>query len=218
MSDLCLDEGTLQSYCDGQLEPKVLEKVSLHMASCSFCTEAARQVESEMEQATAAFVAELSLSVPSERLRSRLDEAITGLNAQPLLHEERTPSRLHAWLAVHDLHVATSRLNLTEQHHGKLPTDVRQKRERQRIHKWHARDPQFAMAGPIDVGIQPERKARRRHRRTPFAEERDYECQHGEQRRPLFADVRDGQKQIAGEENKDVWAVGNRSGEEFQEM
>lgn len=98
MRNLCLDEGTLQSYYDGQLEPKVLEKVNSHLASCSFCTEAARQVESEMELATVAFAVEMSLSVPSDRLRSRLDESIAGLNAQPLLHEEGTRSRLRAWL------------------------------------------------------------------------------------------------------------------------
>jgi hypothetical protein len=99
MRDLCLDEGTLQSYYDGQLEPKALEQVSSHLASCSFCAEAVRQVESEMALATDAFAAEMDLSVPSKRLRSRLDEAIAGLSAPHLLHEDRTTSRLRAWLA-----------------------------------------------------------------------------------------------------------------------
>lgn len=99
MRDLCLDEGILQSYYDGQLEPKALEQVSSHLTSCSFCAEAARRVESEMELTTGAFAAEMALSVPSERLRNRLDKAIAGLTAQPLLREEGTTSRLRAWLA-----------------------------------------------------------------------------------------------------------------------
>lgn len=99
MRDLCLDEGTLQSFCDGELEPKVLEQVRSHLASCTICEEAARQVESEMELATGAFATELALSVPSERLRNRLDNSIAGLNAQPVLREENQTSRLRAWLA-----------------------------------------------------------------------------------------------------------------------
>lgn len=98
MRDLCLDEGTLQSYYDGQLEPKALEQVSLHLASCSYCAEVARQVESEMELTTGAFAAEMALSIPSERLRSRLDEAIAGLNSHPQLREEGATTRLRVWL------------------------------------------------------------------------------------------------------------------------
>ena len=85
MSDLCLNEGTLQSYYDGQLAPQECERVASHLASCSSCANAARQVESEMEMTTGAFAAEMALSVPSERLRSRLDGAIAGLNARPLV-------------------------------------------------------------------------------------------------------------------------------------
>jgi hypothetical protein len=98
MRVLCLDEGTLQSYYDGQLEPMELEKVNSHLASCTSCRDAALQVESEMELASGAFASEMALSVPSERLRNRLDEAIAGLNARPLLREDGATSRLRACL------------------------------------------------------------------------------------------------------------------------
>jgi hypothetical protein len=99
MRDLCLDEGILQSFYDGQLEPEVLEQVSSHLASCSVCKESARQVESEMELTSGALAAELSMSIPSERLRIRIDEAIAGLNSQPGLHEHGIRSRFSDWLS-----------------------------------------------------------------------------------------------------------------------
>lgn len=99
MRDLCLDEGTLHSYYDRQLAADQEERVVSHLATCSRCAGMARQVESDIELATDAFASELSLSVPTERLRTRLDEAIAGLAAQPLLHEENTASRLRSWFA-----------------------------------------------------------------------------------------------------------------------
>lgn len=97
MSDLCLNEGTLQSYYDGQLAPEAFEQVDSHLASCPLCKDAARQIESEMELTSAAFAAEMALSVPSERLRNRLDEAIAGLNNPPVLGEGGVSSRVRTW-------------------------------------------------------------------------------------------------------------------------
>jgi hypothetical protein len=97
MSNLCLDEGTLQSYYDGQLSTRSLETVNMHLASCVSCAEAARWVGSEMEMIDGAFAAELSLSVPSDRLRSGLDAAIAGVGS-PTLVNESVFSRARAWL------------------------------------------------------------------------------------------------------------------------
>lgn len=99
MRNLCLDEGTLQSYYDGQLGQEELERVSSHLASCAMCRETVCQLETEMDIANVAFAAELALSVPSERLRNRLDEAIAGLNAEPMLRDESATSRLRVWFA-----------------------------------------------------------------------------------------------------------------------
>jgi len=100
MRNPCLDEGILQSYTDGELEPQMLEQVVSHLATCAACTEAASLVESEMEFASAAFAHEMSLSVPTERLRARLDEAIAGLHTQPpAVVGQSAGSRLREWFA-----------------------------------------------------------------------------------------------------------------------
>lgn len=99
MRSPCLDEGILQGYCDGELDTETLEHVVSHLSSCEACTHALREVESEMEMANAAFASELSLSVPSERLRARLDEAIAGLPPQQAIINESTATRLRAWFA-----------------------------------------------------------------------------------------------------------------------
>jgi hypothetical protein len=99
MRNPCLDEGILQSYYDGELEPSMLEHVASHLASCAGCEQLARSVESEIELATAAFSAEMSLPVPTERLRARLDEAIAGLQPQQVIVSESATTRLRAWFA-----------------------------------------------------------------------------------------------------------------------
>jgi Predicted transmembrane transcriptional regulator (anti-sigma factor) len=99
MRNPCLDEGILQSYTDGELEPQMLEQVVSHLATCAACSEAASLVESEMEFATAAFAHEMNMSVPTERLRARLDEAIAGLHTQPAVVGQSAGSRLGQWFA-----------------------------------------------------------------------------------------------------------------------
>jgi anti-sigma factor RsiW len=99
MKNPCLDEGILQSYYDGELAPERLEYVASHLASCAACSELAREVENEIEMATSAFAAEMSLPVPTERLRARLDEAITGMNVQPAAISEGSASRVRAWFS-----------------------------------------------------------------------------------------------------------------------
>jgi hypothetical protein len=106
----CLDEGILQSYYDGELEPEKLEHVASHLAACADCAEMARTVESEIELATAAFGAEMSLPVPTERLRARLDEAIAGLQPQRAIAQDSAATRLRAWFAS-----LASSFNLTPQ-------------------------------------------------------------------------------------------------------
>jgi hypothetical protein len=99
MKNPCLDEGILQSYYDGELAPERLEYVASHLASCADCTALAREIESEIELATSAFAAEMSLPVTTERLRARLDEAITGMNVQPALVSAGSASRVRGWFS-----------------------------------------------------------------------------------------------------------------------
>ena len=74
----CLDEAKLQSYFDGELSISAMESVTSHLASCVTCAAAARELEEESALLTSAFAAEFETSVPTERLRQRLDEAVLG--------------------------------------------------------------------------------------------------------------------------------------------
>jgi hypothetical protein len=75
----CVDEGILQSYFDGELSRKAAEGVASHLASCIGCAQAASELESESLLLAEALGAEFALSVPTERLRHRVEAAIVGL-------------------------------------------------------------------------------------------------------------------------------------------
>lgn len=74
----CLDEATLQSYFDGELSIELMESATSHLASCVTCAAMAREVEEESALLTSAFAAEFEASVPTERLRQRIDAAVLG--------------------------------------------------------------------------------------------------------------------------------------------
>jgi anti-sigma factor RsiW len=72
----CVDEGILQSYFDGELSVEMMEKVGSHLTSCLACKRAARELESESLLLSEALEPEFALSVPTERLRHRVNAAI----------------------------------------------------------------------------------------------------------------------------------------------
>src|SRR5215216_2395184 len=74
----CLDEAKLQSYFDGELSIDAMESVTSHLASCVTCAAAARELEEESALLTSALAAEFESSVPTERLRQRVDAAVLG--------------------------------------------------------------------------------------------------------------------------------------------
>lgn len=74
----CLDEATLQSYFDGELSIELMESATSHLASCVTCAAAARELEDESALLTSALAAEFEASVPTERLRQRIDAAVLG--------------------------------------------------------------------------------------------------------------------------------------------
>ncbi len=74
----CLDEGKLQSYFDGELSIEMMENVTSHLASCVTCAAAARELEEESAFVMSALAAEFEASVPTERLRERINEAVLG--------------------------------------------------------------------------------------------------------------------------------------------
>ena len=84
----CLDEAMLQSYFDGELSTKLMESATLHLASCATCAAAARELEEENALLSEAFALEYSDSVPTERLRRRVDAAIAGIQvARPVVQQ-----------------------------------------------------------------------------------------------------------------------------------
>jgi hypothetical protein len=75
----CLDEGMLQSYFDGELSTAMMESATSHLASCAVCAAAANELEQETLLLSTALAAEFESSVPTERLRQRIDAAVAGL-------------------------------------------------------------------------------------------------------------------------------------------
>jgi hypothetical protein len=80
----CLDEGILQSYFDGELSSEHTEGVTSHLVSCVKCATAARELEGQISLLSSALAPEFEATVPTERLRHRIDAAIAGL---PLVNQ-----------------------------------------------------------------------------------------------------------------------------------
>jgi len=74
----CLDEGKLQAYFDGELPIEMMESVTSHLASCVTCAAAARELEEESALLMSALAAEFESSVPTERLRERINDVVLG--------------------------------------------------------------------------------------------------------------------------------------------
>jgi hypothetical protein len=77
----CIDEGTLQAWFDGELPPDRAAHVTSHVNICAQCAEAARTLKAENSLMATAIAAEFSQSIPTERLRQRLDAKIAALNS-----------------------------------------------------------------------------------------------------------------------------------------
>ena len=74
----CLDEVKLQSHFDGELSLDMMESVTSHLASCVTCAAAARELEEESAFVMSALATEFETSVPTERLRERIDAVVLG--------------------------------------------------------------------------------------------------------------------------------------------
>lgn len=94
----CVDEGIIQAYVDGELSASVAERVAAHALACPSCAAAVSEAENELALLTAAFEPELSAPVPSERLRERLDAAISELRPQAIAPAAAPARTLKGWL------------------------------------------------------------------------------------------------------------------------
>ena len=95
----CIEEGILQGYLDGELSPEMMKSVAAHLAACAACADALREAESELAIFADAFASEASLTVPTERLRERIDAAIVGLQPSPKSSATSLSSRFQVWFA-----------------------------------------------------------------------------------------------------------------------
>jgi hypothetical protein len=75
----CLDEGTLQSYFDGELPIEMMQSATVHLSSCVTCAAMAREFEHETALVSSALAAEFDAPVPTEQLRRRIDAAVADL-------------------------------------------------------------------------------------------------------------------------------------------
>jgi anti-sigma factor RsiW len=88
----CLEEGIIQAYVDGELAPEAAERAAAHAGACASCAALVAEAENELALFATAFEPELSLPVPSERLRERLDAVIGEARLQ-----ERAPASAQRW-------------------------------------------------------------------------------------------------------------------------
>lgn len=86
----CLDEATLQAYFDGELSGEMMESATLHLGSCSTCAAAAREIEEEINLMMTALAPEFEASVPTERLRQRIDAAVLESRLERASSSQRT--------------------------------------------------------------------------------------------------------------------------------
>jgi hypothetical protein len=79
----------LQSYFDGELSGEMMEGATLHLASCSTCAVAAREIEEEINLMMSALAPEFAAGVPTERLRERIDAAVLDVRIGTARSSER---------------------------------------------------------------------------------------------------------------------------------
>ena len=77
----CLGEAELQSFFDRELPPEVMEATARHIASCAACARAAREVEQQSAALRAALEPEMTVPVPTEKLRARISAAMADVNS-----------------------------------------------------------------------------------------------------------------------------------------
>jgi hypothetical protein len=74
----CIDEGTLQSWFDGELDANAAAHVTTHLNACVNCAEAARTLAAENLILSEGLSAEFAAAIPTERLRQRVNAAVAG--------------------------------------------------------------------------------------------------------------------------------------------
>ena len=75
----CISEETFQAWFDGELADNEAATVAAHVIECLNCAEAARTVEAENLIVSKGLAIEFDRTIPTERLRERVNTAVAGL-------------------------------------------------------------------------------------------------------------------------------------------
>ncbi|MGI9054219.1 MAG: hypothetical protein ACR2F2_00305 [Pyrinomonadaceae bacterium] len=77
MKEICLDEGTIQAFLDGELANAQTDAATRHIALCRDCALLLSAAEEESAFAFSALDGELNTLVPTQRLWSKINDSIT---------------------------------------------------------------------------------------------------------------------------------------------
>jgi hypothetical protein len=75
----CVDEGVLQAWFDGELAAEEAANVETHLHECERCAESVRVLETEDSVVSSALALEFAEAIPTERLRERINAAVTAM-------------------------------------------------------------------------------------------------------------------------------------------
>ena len=76
MKEICLDEGTIQAFLDGELKGAQMDAVTRHLALCDDCALLLSEAEEETALAFAALDGDMNTLVPTQRLWSKINDSI----------------------------------------------------------------------------------------------------------------------------------------------
>lgn len=73
---MCLNEGTIQAFLDGEMDAQLMEAVAEHIADCEMCAVALSVAEEESVTAFSALEREFDSLVPTHRLWTKINTSI----------------------------------------------------------------------------------------------------------------------------------------------
>lgn len=76
MREICLDEGTIQAFLDGELNDAQFDTATEHLALCDSCAYILSEAEKESAFAFAALDGEMNALVPTQRLWSKINVSL----------------------------------------------------------------------------------------------------------------------------------------------
>lgn len=88
MNDKCIEIGTIQAFLDGETSPDLSFKISGHVADCDRCALALADAEEESSVVFSALDREFNSMVPTQRLWSSINEAISYEKAHTSLWDK----------------------------------------------------------------------------------------------------------------------------------